>query len=84
MATSPDYENDAFEIARRVMKSYSGEDHEPPDDLVTDLAKRIYNAASDIANERIDRDIKDVFDIPSSPGPFPYYPQRVVGGDYGS
>ena len=60
------YEDDAFEIARRVLKSYSP-DSEPPDELVNDLSGRIHRAARDIANERVEESIRHNFDVPSSP-----------------
>lgn len=57
------FENDAYEIARRVLKSY-GQDVRK--DLVDDLGKRIHRAAADINNERVEAERLGT-DIPSSP-----------------
>lgn len=59
-------ENDAWEIAKRVLESYNG-GKEPEYDQIQDLGVRIYKAAADIANERVEDTIKHQFDVPLLP-----------------
>lgn len=63
------YEDDAFEIARRVLKSYRS-DGEPEDGQVSDLGQRIHKAAADIANEKVKEEPADKPD----PFIFSYFP----------
>ena len=68
MTDSMDYEDHAFEIAKRVLKSYS--DKEPEEEQVTDLGRRIHKAAADINNEELEAvqrsspDPRDPYDVP--------------------
>ena len=73
MTDSMDYEDHAFEIAKRVLKSYS--DKEPEEEQVTDLGCRIHKAAADITNEELEA----VLNKPSSPDPYDG-PSPVWGG----
>jgi len=71
------YEDHAFEIARRVLKSYRKDDTEPDEETVVDLGKRIHDAAAGIANE----EIQHVIDNPSGPNMPVYPPVWAHGGD---
>ncbi len=80
-AAEPSYENDAFEIARRVLSSYNG-GKEPEEAQVSDLGRRIHAAAAGIANERVERTVGHNFDVLSLSDGVIYVDLSVEPDDY--